>query len=1095
MEDKATLVVHLNPPKELEHVEKVNDLVDECIRRTGPLIQSKKPLQEEVKEGTDQVRVILGSVGHRLPVYTEEWDQYDLDNEEAGMPLEEAGFYHASATGLCSKRIPPLFLLPIGIVANSRRFDVKGGSLVGSHPILSVKKPGRDLMTKNAALAVESEAILRAFSKLETDDSGRKLYFRNYKVLRFYAATWDALMLSYQLVRTTSTSAEFRGYGITWNVNADLRRQIERFRVQLLMDPYKSAKKLKELAGHARAWFFGAKKPNQPLLRSIPSKYYALIFSYLGRALPPHAMSDIAAGYDSLVKRLTSEPPPEVPAWRPFIQEYLRRYRPKEIDNISYPTDCSAGAALGYSRQQGGFAAATQDLVGLGLALMKSEPRPTDVIFNPDGSCLDLTSIYYSTAEHCFTGLGQSGRAGYYYDPRIELSRLNKLAALQQIYSLALNRAVEWTFERIDMIPFVALSAPEAGLKTRYPTLAPCAVLHVSQILRRAADSHLLRDPRNREGLGGKPEIRLDRWSGPWYSQDLTSATDLHPFWLQRVFYEEILELHPRLRVFAKHLPKLFGPRRLISPDDYKDARKDDLKDPPPNPYADLLRLDWEKARPNIMTPSYFYNSVDRDEFAPRWDEEDEIFADLTPFFETSGPAFDMAVSHIEDWEEWWRTVNALPGITTSTGDPMGEAASFPLMDLVTNFSGERAGLPKHGNTGDDSRIPLGQKALPRILSEPPDSRTSKMNEILKSLSPNYKEWGPMDRLKIHEQSLSELGAVLSRGDPKEGKPNKIFIHPVYSLYKEIPMRGDHKLPFIPTKLLSAPPGGSKGSISWFNQPTAVRQHCVDFQFHIPHRLWKKLPYWNETQAAFSYGVPVREAVMLGGVNHPCFPHTAGLNPHNTQRWLSCLSSLTLIDWATGTGLSPLPSGTPQQVRHASKEWLRNLVREEKSSIDENVPPDERRFTRLGFDPNLRGPLPSLKEAAEEATRFASSYLLYGVGPVEFLRTPSIMTVSHKFHRRLSKGKLYLRKRKEGGLAPLTYHGTMQDISKKTNIFLLDPDVHIPGRHAARGYGLLESKFDPDRKPWRWDWLERSSSDETFISMFAEAVVGSNQPT
>jgi hypothetical protein len=182
-------------------------------------------------------------------------------------------------------------------------------------------------------------------------------------------------------------------------------------------------------------------------------------------------------------------------------------------------------------------------------------------------------------------------------------------------------------------------------------------------------------------------------------------------------------------------------------------------------------------------------------------------------------------------------------------------------------------------------------------------------------------------------------------------------------------------------------------------------------------------------------------------------------------------------------------------VRTSSKEWLREIVREEKIFLDAGLT-QERKLSRLGFDPQLRGPLPTLKESAEEATRFASSYLLYSVGPSEFLHTPSIMTVAHKFQRHTRRGKLYLHARKRDGvLTPLTYDGTMKDIIQKTNVFMKDPDVHIPSRHAARGYGLLEGKFDPNRKPWRWDWLERGTSDPQFINMFAEAVVGAVNPS
>jgi hypothetical protein len=1092
------LVVPLVAEKEEIVAEKISDLVERQLLQEGPLAQPIHCLMPEVKEKADASDKVMEGLGFQLP-YTESWDHFpDLSQGTEPLP-ESKGFYHRSATGLCVKEILPFLLVPSSLLANSRSFEFKNSSLVGESHIRRVKLPSRKLLTRNAALAVEGEATLRVFTQLDVKDKDRIRYFRNLRIIRFYVATWDALMFSFQLVRTTSTAAHKAGKTITWRVNADLKRQIERFRVKLLLQPYKTAKELKELAGHARAWFFGAKKPSQPLLRTLPSKYYALVFSYMGRALPPQARSDTEAGYQKLVDRLTSEPPPEVVAWRPWVRTYLERF---PVGEVSYPTDSSAGATLGYTRRDGGFSQATQDLVGLGLALIKVDAGLSDTLYDLEGNILTLSSVLENRD---FKSLNLQG--------------LNEVAVLQRLYSRAVNRAVEWTMERFSQIPFVALSAPEAGLKTRYPTISPVCVLHISQILRRAADSHLLRDPRNRESLGGKPEIRLGKLAGPWYSQDLTAATDLHPFWLQGVFYEELLAKHPKLEHLSKYLSKLFGPRKLISPNDYKSFMMQPEARLPQNPYKDLLSMHWEKALPNLSQVPYFTYEVGTSKLGstvgnipsanvsanlpkrelPAFDPQAAFLRyqsrKRTAKQRSTNRGLEIAEAHIAEWEAWWKEFDSLPGITTKTGNPMGEAASFPLLNLGTNFCAERAGLPKHGNTGDDSRIPLGQRGLPRVLLEHANDRSSKMNDLLRTLPADpSRRWQAEDKLKIHELSLSEIGAVLSRGDPREGKPNKIFIHKEYALYKEIPMRGDQKLPFIPVKLLSAPPGGAKGTISWFNQPTAVRQHCNEFQFHIPKSLWRKLPYWNETLAAFSYGLPVREAVMLGGVNHPVFPHTAGTNPRVTQRWLSTLSSLTLVEWATGTGLSPLPPAETQLVRSASKKWLEDIVLEEKS-LQESEDTNKRRFSRLGFDPGLRGPLPTLKEAADEATRFASSYLLYSKGPVEFNNTPSIMTLSHKFHRRLNRGRIFLEKRKKGQFGPLTYAGTMEDMVKKNSVYLLDPDVNIPGRHTPRAFGLSESKFDPDRKPWRWDWLERSSSDDAFIHMFAQAVAGTSNPS
>jgi len=272
------LTVPLTDPKREIVVEGVTDLVNKHLLQEGPLVQNKLALQPEVKDKQDDSDAVLKGLGFQLP-YEEHWDTFPMDDTQGTEPfVSPTGSYYRSQSGLSPKEIRPFLLVPSTMAANSRSYALEGGSVVTKSFIRRVKLPSRKLLSPNAALAVQGEAVLRHFSSLDEWEPDRKLYFRNLKVLRFMIATWDALMFGYQVVRTVSTSASFAGQTITWRVGSDLRRQIERLRLKLILQPYKTAKELKELAGHARAWFFGSPKPKQPLLRTIPSKYYGLMF-------------------------------------------------------------------------------------------------------------------------------------------------------------------------------------------------------------------------------------------------------------------------------------------------------------------------------------------------------------------------------------------------------------------------------------------------------------------------------------------------------------------------------------------------------------------------------------------------------------------------------------------------------------------------------------------------------------------------------------------------------------------------------------------------------------------------------------------------
>nr|WNH24529.1 RNA-dependent RNA polymerase [Heterobasidion narna-like virus 3] len=990
--------------------------------------------------------------------------------------------FYRSMEGLWrGKFLRHLLPRPTEILANYREYSWDGDTLVGlGSYIQRVHVPLRSKNRTVPARAFETlvaEAVLTHFSRLERDDVDRKLYFRHLRVLNFMRTCVDAVALSYHVIQDmTRLAVRRRQMDTVFHLSSEDRRQIRRFYVRLVAEPLLEARDIKAAGGFARAWFFGEPRRRHWLLRPLTTQYSALLFSYIGRALPPPSFDMAEKEYAGLVERLTSVPPPEHSEWPAFVHRYLTRFKPKsDPEDRNYPTDSSAGACLGYPRHVGGFSMAVRDLVGLGLCLMKTDPDPDDrgpTVRDIDGQVIDFDSILmYHDPEDPFWMMGKRMDGESESRGPIDLETLNYVSRLQVPFQRALFRGVVWVLARVkaqDGIVFKAVTAPEAGLKTRFPTMTLVAVLLVSQLLRRAADMHLVHDRRTSEALGGKLVHSFkDSSKGPWYSQDLTSATDLHPFWLQKTFYERLLEDHPKLKWIRKYLPLLFGPRWLI-------PARAEIPETPTNPYLPMITGEWKEV---------LAHSIDTGSRA--WRLSSDAVTD------------EEAQTYIRAWRKWIREVYklALP-IQTTTGNPMGEAASFPLLPVVTAFAAERAGLEDTETCGDDAVSPLTQNGIPKVLQEPEAGLQPKMAAVIKSLPGHLavcrvdpsrlseagfrklnSDWrkSPKVKLQIFEAAIEECGGVLSRGDPEKGKPNKIFLHAEYNLFKEIPRRRNTPLPFIPTKILVAPPGGSKGTVNWFNQPTAVRQHLAAFPFPLTRQTWSLLPNYPHALAAYSLGIPAREIVAYGGINHPLFDHNAGLNPYTTQKWLSTLTQLKIEDWAAGTGLSPLPSGSSSLARSASKGWLRSLLDRHRAGLQPAV-------TNRPYDPDLRGSLPDLKESTQKAAAIAESYLLYAHTPEEFNKTPAIKTVVSKFHRQISKGRFLLRKgRRDGKPLTLTYQGTVQDVQKKRDLYLLNPDEELPSRLVSRRYGLIESKFDPDRKPWQWDWLERGIYPDTLI--------------
>jgi hypothetical protein len=522
----------------------------------------------------------------------------------------------------------------------------------------------------------------------------------------------------------------------------------------------------------------------------------------------------------------------------------------------------------------------------------------------------------------------------------------------------ALRTAVFWVMDHIEYVPVMPIEAPERGLKSRFPTMELAAANLIHQILRRAADAHLRRDNRCSQDMGGNlPHPKIEVWPGPWYSMDLSFATDCHPHGLSIEFYEELIDCHSELECYRRFLPKLLGPKMLMDP-----AKCD---------YAEICLN-----RPMIPPELDCLNPARR--------AERRRLPSARKMSATKGFAFDPSYdAHLIGSQKlvaaWVSFLSFLPNYThrmTTVGEMMGSASSFPIMPLVSFYAGWKSGLNRMISCGDDALVA--------------NARPHKVRRM--------------------EEALSSCGAQLSRGDPEKGKPNKIFLHPSKGLFKEQVYVDGRRKASVPISIWSAPPGGSKGQIDWLTQGSAAREMLADQNLPIRSGLWAYSPLRRQVEAAWFMGLPVAEQVALGGVLYAGFPHRA-LGQHD--RWISLLNSLPIDKIICGTGLSPVPSPQNAVVRAAAREWVREQLRAYKSDNAERaflvangmLHEDAEDAIPRTLYPTCLHPsgriLQNLKDAMDTEAAALTNWTLYWAYQAEIQATPSVRKAAGKFRRKL----------------------------------------------------------------------------------------------
>jgi hypothetical protein len=268
----------------------------------------------------------------------------------------------------------------------------------------------------------------------------------------------------------------------------------------------------------------------------------------------------------------------------------------------------------------------------------------------------------------------------------------------------------------------------------------------------------------------------------------------------------------------------------------------------------------------------------------------------------------------------------------------------------------------------------------------------------------------------------------------------KSYWHEKYGLIAEIHMDHGFPIPFLPLSVLVAPPGGSKGHVTWDTQATAFGRDPTRPNLKVMKFLYRLSPYWYNWMLAFRMGIPIAAPVGLGGIDIPIKPKVS--STHHAQ-WLRYLSQASTEDLIKGLGLSPVGTSQSPLLREASKGWLKEVLKTHQDYLKFS----DGLLSPCSVDDETRARI-SLADAYIQAVGSLRSVEFYFRAPREFSdhRAPSVRRAAQKFQRKVMTAK--------PDTKVTGYANTALDLQRKTSLFFTASGGMLPDPWVKPQYGF-----------------------------------------
>jgi len=244
----------------------------------------------------------------------------------------------------------------------------------------------------------------------------------------------------------------------------------------------------------------------------------------------------------------------------------------------------------------------------------------------------------------------------------------------------------------------------------------------------------------------------------------------------------------------------------------------------------------------------------------------------------------------------------------------MGDPTSFPVLPLLSIYCGEKT----------LKVLPYDRKEMRALRGR--GVHVKRGDVVMKTCGDDavMPRWSERRRT-TYDSFMVERGVILQL--------EKSYWDIRKALFKEIPhvdgVPQDHT--FVSS--ISAPPGGSKGSVTWASQPAAIRGDPDEHIRKMRTCLWKCSPFFHLWKALYVLGAPLGASEMYGGINLPIFPK-ASTRYH--YQWLTFMASRSLEDLLIGTGLAPAAAANPSLVDGYCRKWLADVRVQQSDLVKHN---------------------------------------------------------------------------------------------------------------------------------------------------------------